>query len=102
MTTQEAIEFAKIRLNNIERAEKYLVTKNEKLPPEQQQYKEFYQHILQIAERAGDEEEIIKIAINSLEKVYGYFKGDREFNVINAFREELAHSLSKWLRGEEK
>ena len=102
MTTQEAIEFAKIRLNNIGRGEKYLATKNEKIPLEQQQYKEFYKCFLQIAERAGDEEEIIKIAINSLEKVYGYLKGYRESNVINAFREELAHSLSKWLRGEDE
>ena len=86
MKTQEAIEIWKNKL----RQTGFYNTES----------KEALQHLLQIAERVGDEEEIIKIAINSLEKVYGYLRGYRESNVINAFREELAHSLSKWLKGE--
>jgi len=97
MTTQEAIEFAKIRLNNIERAEKYLVTKNEKLPPEQQQYKEFYQHILQIAERAGDEEGIAKVLYEILHFPMKF--DELQFNEKKVFI-DYAHSLSRWLKGE--
>ena len=95
--TQKAIEIVKtFRFKLINEH----LCSQKKFTEEENKLGEALQHLTQIAERAGDEEGIIKIAINSLEKVYGYLRGYRESNVINAFREELAHSLSKWLKGE--
>jgi len=78
MTTQEAIIQIQILLRRqcgLAQAEKAL------------------QHLLQIAERAGDEETIKTLILNS--SVYLNNEGKMELNV-----EKLVHSLSKWSKGE--
>jgi len=57
-------------------------------------FQEALQHILQIAERAGDVERILAI-INEWDK-------QCEPHIIIEAKQQLAHSLSNWLKGEEK